>query len=304
MLRKPVQLLLAGGLSLVVAVASALPASAQLRDQYTLQQAESGAVSIQVWPGSGTNLDFTRTGQYVYRAWLDDPSRVQLDTDTPIENANAQIIHLRRVDHIDFEGLPSTGITLLSVATVDATGQRHLYQFRVTYGDHRPEYATISLTPQAVSPQFDALLTNSAGRGFDLETFQAGITQLILDGTIAGDGPMHGRLKEFMSLVQSGSSPTEAAQSAGVELAVVQEVAQIGLDAAAAEARSQFIEEEPSGVDGEIEAMDEEATPAAAIDSVALIETLNRMSTLGGQHPRLKHGGFVPPLQVADQPKP
>ncbi|MEM1308003.1 MAG: hypothetical protein AAF773_05735 [Cyanobacteria bacterium P01_D01_bin.115] len=284
MLRKSTQCLLAGGLSLVVAVASALSASAQLRDQYTLQQAESGAVSVQVWPGSGTNLDFTSTGQYIYRAWLDDPSRVQLDTDTPIENANAQIIHLRKIDPIDFEGLPSTGVTLLSVATVDATGQRHLYQFRVTYGDRRPEYATISLTPQAVSPQFDTLLTNSAGRGVDLETFRAGITQLILDGTIAGDGPMHERLNAFMGLVQSGSSLEIAAQSAGVDLAVVQEVAQIGLDAAAEEARSRFTEEEESlDVDGEIEAMDEETTPAEAIDSEALIETLNRMSPLGGE---------------------
>lgn len=279
MRRKSTQLLLSGGLSLVVAVASAMPGMAQLRDQYTLQQAESGAVSVQVWPGSGTNLDFTSTEQYIYRAWLDDPSRVQLDTDTPIENANAQIIHLRKIDHIDFEGLPSTGVTLLSVATVDATGQRHLYQFRVTYGDNQPAYATISLTPQAVSPQFDTLLTNSADGGVDLETFRAGIAQLILDGTIAGDGPMHGRLKDFMGLVQSGLSPAVAAQSAGVDLAVVQEVAQIGLDAAAAGERSRFIEEEePLDVDGEIE-----ATPAEAIDSEALIETLNRMSTLGGE---------------------
>ncbi|MDB9529697.1 hypothetical protein PN498_27160 [Oscillatoria sp. CS-180] len=290
MLRKSTQCLLAGGISLVVAVASTMPGMAQLRDQYTLQQAESGAVSIQVWPGSGTNLDFTSTGQYIYRAWLDDPSRVQLDTDTPIENANAQIIHLRKIASIDFEGLPSTGVTLLSVATVDATGQRHLYQFRVTYGDHQPEYATISLTPQAVSPQIDTLLTNSADGGVDLETFRAGITQLILDGTIAGDGPMHERLKAFMGLVQSGSSPAVAAQSAGVDLAVVQEVAQIGLDAAAAGERSRFIEEEePSDVDGEIEATDEDAavkeavTPTETIDSGALIETLRRMSTLGGE---------------------
>lgn len=290
MLRKSTQCLLAGGLSLVVAVASTMPGMAQLRDQYTLQQAESGAVSVQVWPGSGTNLDFTSTGQYIYRAWLDDPSRVQLDTDTPIENANAQIIHLRKIDHIDFEGLPSTGVTLLSVATVDATGQRHLYQFRVTYGDHQPEYATISLTPQAVSLQIDTLLTNSADGGVDLETFRAGITQLILDGTIAGDGPMHERLNAFMGLVQSGSSPAVAAQSAGVDLAVVQEVVQIGLDAAAAGERSRFIEEEePSDVDGEIEATDEDAavkeaaTPTETIDSGALIETLRRMSTLGGE---------------------
>jgi hypothetical protein len=271
-----------------VAVASALPAWA-LRDEYTLQQAASGAVSIQVWQGSGTNLDFTSTGQFIYRAWLDDPSRIQLDTDTPIENANAQIIHLRKIEGIDFEGLPSTGVTLLSVATVDAAGQRNLYQFRVSYGGDRPEYATIALVPQAVSPQTATISTNSAYGGVSLETFRGGIAQLILDGTIEGDGPMHGRLKTFIGLVQSGSSPAEAAQSAGVSLAVVQEVAQIGLSAAAAEARSRFVEEEPLDVDSEVEATDEEnaadeeATPAEAIDSGALIETLNRMSGLRGE---------------------
>lgn len=279
---KLTQYAIAGGISFVLAVGSSFleapPAFAQLRDEYTLQQAVSGAVSIQVWQGSGTNLDFTSTGQFIYRAWLDDPSRIQFDTDTPIENANAQIIHLRKIEGIDFDGLPATGVTLLSVATVDAAGQRNLYQFPVSYGGDRPEYATIALVPQTVSPPIATIPTNSAYGGVDLETFREGIARLILDGMIEGDGPMHRRLKTFIGLVQSGSSPAEAAQFAGVSLAVVREVAQIGLSAAAAEARSRFVEEEPLDVDSEIEATDEEA-----IDSGALIETLHPMSALGGE---------------------
>jgi|GEM_PF-1631463 len=282
---------IAGSISLVWVMSSSLwepsTALAQLRDEYTLRQAESGAVNIQVWPGSGTNLDFTRSGQFIYRAWLDDPSRVQFDTDTPIENANAQIIHLRKIDRIVFEGLPATGVTLLSVATVDGAGQRNLYQFRVSYGDDRPEYATIALLPQAMPPPGNVatIPATSAYGGVDIETFQAGIAQLILNGTIQGDGPMHGRLKTFTTLVRSGSAPAEAAQMAGINLEIVQEVARIGLQVMADEVGSRFEEvdandEATSAVQAETT---EEATrePATAINAEALIETLNRLSDHG-----------------------
>jgi uncharacterized protein (DUF1778 family) len=280
MFRKPTQFLIASSLSFVVAVASAMPGMAQLRDEYTLQQAESGAVNIQLWPGSGTNLDFTSSGQFIYRAWLDDPSRVQFDTDTPIENANAQIIHLRKIDPIDFEGLPATGVTLLSVATIDGAGQRNLYQFQVSYGDSRPEYSTIALVTQAV-PQTSitaTIPTTSADGDVDLGTFWAGIAQLIREGTIQEDGPMHGRLKTFIALVQNGSTPVEAAQTAAINLEVVQEVAQIGLQAAADEARSRF---EDDG-DAALEAVDEVLEPAQRMplepfDAERLMESIDRV---------------------------
>jgi hypothetical protein len=226
---------------------------AQLREQYTLQQAEAGAVSIQVWPGSGTNLDFTNTGQFVYRAWLDDPSRVQVDTDTPIENANAQIIHLRKIHQINVEGLPSTGVTLLSVATIDAAGQRYLYQFPVSYGDARPAYATISLVPGA-SRQGAAIGTaynGTAYNGIDLATFEAGISQLILNGTIAGNGPMHERLASFVAAVRNGSTPAEAAQTAGVSQAVIAEVEAVGAASRADQLRLELSVEDAS--DSQIE---------------------------------------------------
>lgn len=291
---------IAGVASLMLALAPSLmkvsPAFAQLRDEYTLEQAQSGTVSIQVWPGSGTNLDFTGTGQYIYRAWLDDPSRVQFDTDTPIENANAQIIHLRKIDGIDFEGLPATGVTLLSVATVDGAGQRHLYQFQVSYAAERPDYSTVALLPARVPVAVSTIPANSSYGGVDLETFRAGVAQLILNGTIEGDGPMHERLKIFISLVQNGSSPTEAAQSAGISLEVVQEVAAIGLSAAAEEARARFTDTEETPDEAVLEndaetsaaAADEasalpEAKSATETDSEALIETLQQMSTFGGE---------------------
>jgi hypothetical protein len=256
-MRKLTQLAIAGSTSLLVAAVSALPGIAQLRNHYTLQQAESGAVSIHVWPGSGTNLDFTRSGEFIYRAWLDDPSRVQFDTDTPIENANAQIIHLRKIEAIDVEGLPATGTTLLSVATVDASGQRHLYQFTVLYGGGTPDYSTIVLS----SPQATTVSARSAYGGVGLQTFRDGIAQLILDGTIEGNGPMHERLKTFINLVQAGSTPADAAQSVGVDLAVIQEVARIGSSAAAEESRTRL--------DGPAEPL---AVPDAEVPIIEVLE--------------------------------
>lgn len=278
---KLTQLAIAGSLSLVVTLAASFGAKAQLRNEYTLQQAQSGAISIQVWPGSGTNLDFTFTGEYIYRAWLDDPSRIQLDTDTPIENANATIIHLRKIDNIDFDGLPATGVTLLSVATINAAGGRNLYQFPVSYGDNRPTYSTIALVPQTVMSPTEPI--SAAYGNADLETFRQGIAQLILNGTIQGNGPMHDRLKTFVAAVRSGSSPTEAAQTAGVDQAVIQEVARIGLQAAAEEARSRFDEvtPEPEGEPAEAEGILDQGRirflePIEPIDADDLMERLRQ----------------------------
>ena len=40
--------------------------------------------TLTVWQGMGLSLNFSGTGERVVKAWLDDPSRLTLDFDTPL----------------------------------------------------------------------------------------------------------------------------------------------------------------------------------------------------------------------------
>ncbi|NEQ48215.1 MAG: hypothetical protein F6K00_33655 [Leptolyngbya sp. SIOISBB] len=243
-MRRSTQLAIAGSFSLLLVILpiAERPAIAQLREEFSLQQAQTGAIDIRVGPGLGTNLDFTRTGQYIYRAWLDDPSRILVETDTPIEAANAQIIHLRKIEHIDFDGLPATGTTLLSVATVTPSGERNLYQFRVSYSAN-PPYTTIALLPGRTQANV-AAIPSSAAFDVDGQTFRLGIAQLLLEGTIQSQGPMHNRLKDFVALVEGGDRPDVAAQTVDLSMAVVEAVSSLGLQVAAEQSAASFADDE------------------------------------------------------------
>ncbi len=190
---------------------------------------------ISVWPGSGTNLDFTRTGEVIQRVWLDDPSRLTLDFDGNLcgqgdsgscDGAGASVIHLRRVTGIHFENLPETASTLLTVV-MDSTKGRKVYQFQVNYGSGDPQYATVAIAPD-VSAQSSAIVTTS-GRSASLLNVQRGLNSAIASQLIPSDSPVISKVQDFLARVRNGSAPQAAADAAGISMAVVSRLAEMGL---------------------------------------------------------------------------
>lgn len=228
------------------------PAQAQLRQTYPASAAIEGGVSVTVWPGSGTNIDFSGLGESVYRIWLDDPSRITVDTDNDLlDGGGAQVIHLRRIEGVDFAGLPTTAQTLLTVATVNRARQTTLYQFPVFYSTGTPAYSTIALTlpPASRAPAPRIQLAAAPLGGASLETLQLGLAALIREGTIAADGPLVERVKTFKSLVRNGETPVEAAGTAGVNMRVIETLAARGLVEEAATRDDRLLElTEPDAV--------------------------------------------------------
>ena len=222
--------------SIAMAGLIAMPVQAQLRQTHPASAAIEGSVAVTVWPGSGTNIDFSGLGESVYRIWLDDPSRITVDTDNNLlDGGGAQVIHLRRIEGVDFAGLPSTAQTLLTVATVNQARQTTLYQFPVLYSAGTPAYSTIALTlPPA--PMVPEPLVQASGMpgGVTLETVQLGLTAFIQEGTVTADGPLAERVKTFISLVQNGSTSAEAAITAEVDMGVIEALAARGLTEEAA----------------------------------------------------------------------
>jgi hypothetical protein len=108
---------------------------------------------LSIWSGMGLSLNFTDTGEKIVRAWLDDPSRLTLDFDTPLctgqDNERcgaATIIHLRRIHPLQFPHLPRTATTLLTVVT-EGGSDRKVYYFRLGYGKGQPEYVAVNINP-------------------------------------------------------------------------------------------------------------------------------------------------------------
>lgn len=112
---------------------------------------EQQIVTVEIYPGQGVTLNFRPTGDIVRRAWIDDPSQVTLDFDDPgcmgvgePGSCAAQVIHLRRIQGLEFPELPSTGTTTLTVLS-DA----ELYTFRLNFPDSgSPAYSILAIQPE------------------------------------------------------------------------------------------------------------------------------------------------------------
>ena len=216
--------LISASLLTMALVAYVQPAQAQLRQTHPATAAIEGSVSVTVWPGSGTNIDFSALGESVYRVWLDDPSRITVDTDSDL-SGGAQVIHLRRIEGVDFAGLPATARTLLTVATIDPSQQTTLYQFPVFYDTGAPDYSTIALTLPSIPVAESRIPSSTVFGGVTVDTIEVGLAVAIQEGKIAVDGPLARQVNEYIALIRQGSTPAAAATATGVEVPVIEALA-------------------------------------------------------------------------------
>ena len=121
------------------------PSQAALVKDSPIGAACQGEVPVVVHSGMGAAIDFTQTGKVVQRAWLGDPSKVTLDTDRPLEEGSS-VLFLRRIEGLDFSGLPATATTVLTTVLVDAGGSE-VCQFPVAYSSGTPTHTSLRLLP-------------------------------------------------------------------------------------------------------------------------------------------------------------
>jgi hypothetical protein len=146
------------------------------------------------------------------------------------DGAGASVIHLRRVTGIHFDNLPETAFTLLTVVT-DSSAGRKVYQFQVNYGSGDPQYATVAIAPDT-SAQSSAIVTTS-GRTASLVDVELGLHSAIASQLIPADSPVIPKVQDFLARVRNGATPQAAVDAAGISLAVVSRLAEMGLPAIA-----------------------------------------------------------------------
>jgi hypothetical protein len=183
------------------------------------QGLSGNGAQISVWPGSGTNIDFTHTGETIHRAWLDDPNRLTIDFDSNLE-AGASLIHLRRVTGISFPNLPATPTTLLTVVTQSAYG-RKVYLFKVGYGSGEAQYASVVITPES----------HSRGANLHPANWQAverGLQQAVVQGLIESNSPVIRRTQAFLARVRNGLPLHQAIAQSHVSITLISRLAEMG----------------------------------------------------------------------------
>lgn len=181
--------------------------------------------------GQGVTLNFRPTGETIQRAWLDDPSQTTLGfddascsaTDTT-ESCAASVIHLRRINPIDFPGLPGTGVTSLTVLT-----NNNLYSFRLTFPENgRPSYTVLNIEPeQEIEPDAPGI-SPQLTRTERIAVIEQGLEVARSRDLIDVDDPLWQRTQTFLSLMREGTTAEAAANRAGVSQSLIIRLTELG----------------------------------------------------------------------------
>ena len=199
--------------------------------------AQERAVTVKVWPGFGINISFLPAKASIVKVWLDDPSKVVLDFDEPLclaaeqtncESGRPSIIHLRRIQGLTFPHLPSADSTLLTAVVETISGERQIYTFRIELAAGEPEYHTLAISPEpSTQPAIQV-----GSRQANLEAVELGLQVAASRQLIERERLLWRKIQTFLALARNGVAVSEAAQQAGVSLAVITRLAGWGLRAA------------------------------------------------------------------------
>jgi hypothetical protein len=190
----------------------------------------SPSLTVKVWSGRITAIDFSLLNQRITSIALADPSRLVYNTDVPLEQGTASTIYLRQIQPLRFPGATTTSVTNLVVKT----NSRNTYVFNVVAANGKPDYSVIQLSNRA--PVYDPaqLLKPSTNRAaltheaIDLDCVEAGI-QVAIDRKFAkADDPLFDRVRNFLQQARSGVPVAIAAKRAVVSPSLIIKLNQLG----------------------------------------------------------------------------
>jgi hypothetical protein len=187
-------------------------------------------VTVELYRGHGTSLNFRSTGETIRRAWLDDLSKATLSFDDPSctmaeteSECAAQVIHLRRIHPLEFPNLPATPTTLLTVLTDGG-----LYLFRLAFPEAgSPRYYSVDIQPDSLS---DNLQTQpiAALMGNEAQLIEQGLRVAQARNLITQADPLWERVQRLITAVRQGVHPEVAAAQVGVSQALIVRLIELG----------------------------------------------------------------------------
>ncbi|HEY9690640.1 MAG TPA: hypothetical protein V6D15_00370 [Oculatellaceae cyanobacterium] len=200
---------------------------------------------IELAPGMGVNLSFVATGETIKKVWLDNPSFVTLDVDgclaglgTRQEARNcsgAFVLHIRRINPLQFRNLPKANSSLLTVIT----SANRVYLFKIIKVA-KPRYYTVEIIPRKqnirsyVSHQYFGNQPNrksqlSAPITSSLVILNCGLQVAIKNQFLKTSQALYRNIQKFLSLTASGTSVEIAAKQAGISMNLVKRLHELGM---------------------------------------------------------------------------
>lgn len=207
-------------LSLLVAIS--LPAKARdISTQTAIQQKTPIAVEV----GTGHTIDFSQTGEQVFRGWIGDGGRcLQLSPSSPLEEG-ASIIYLRRITPCQqVSGLPEVSQTSLTLVTLSPAGVTNVYEFSIDYS--ATGNSLTRLVPSEAAPR------EAVNRAqLDPAAIKIGLARFEL----TPDSLVSTRVQSWLEAVAGGQAQQAAAQSIALDWALLQRLEEIGKETVSAE---------------------------------------------------------------------
>jgi len=187
-------------------------------------------LTVKVWSGRITAIDFSLLNQRITSIALADPSRLVYSTDVPLEQGSASTIYLRQIQPLRFSGATTTSVTNLIVKT----NAQQTYVFNVIAANGKPDYSVIQLSNRAPIYNPTQPLTTSTSRAaltheaIDLDCVEAGI-QVAIDRKFAkADDPLFGKVRNFLQQARWGVPMAIAAKRAIVSPSLIIKLNQLG----------------------------------------------------------------------------
>jgi hypothetical protein len=211
----------------IPSVTQALPATASDIIQVSPRTPK---LTVKVWAGRITAIDFSLLNQQITSIALADPSRLVYNTDVSLEQGSARTIYLRQIQPLRFPGATTASVTNLIVKT----NAQQTYVFNVVAANGKPDYSIIQLSNRA--PVYDPAqpLTSSPRRvaltheAINLDCVEAGI-QVAIDRKFAkADDPLFDKVRNFLRQARWGVPLAIAAKRTVVSPSLIIKLNQLG----------------------------------------------------------------------------
>ncbi|NET14898.1 MAG: hypothetical protein F6K08_19720 [Okeania sp. SIO1H6] len=203
-------------------------------------------------PGRQSLIEF-RNGETIQFISLADVHQIVFSTDLPVDTGRASVIVLKTIEPLRLKGVVETPSirsvreedypyetiypTNLVVVTSNQNNEKRTYIFDLTISLTRtPQVSNgVAIVPEVLPPT-EELLTLTDGRQASLLDIRRGYVEALKGKYTAYKDPVVEKIKNFLDLARHGVAFIEAAQRAELPFAVVESLAEIGLQTAATDA--------------------------------------------------------------------
>lgn len=217
-------------LSVVLSAATLSPAWAERVLRVSSVAAQEGNVPITVHiEGGGVLIDFAPTDERITKISIDDPSQVVVDHCLVTKSCNdlpSPVIRLFRSSGINFQDIPAAKTTMLSVETIDAQGNYHSYPFPVTIGAGHSLVSKILIGEDDVNDS--PFNTSTVARNRVTPAVIALGVEEAESQSFLVDPQLKARIRNYLALIESGTSSAKATNRAGISADLVARLVQLG----------------------------------------------------------------------------